>query len=56
MQGVAAPCQNRYVHYVEEVLKGRDFVSPRRVIMASVTMHGLPMARCPSPPFSQASP
>ena len=41
-QGVAAPSQLRYVEYLESVLHGHDFVSPKRVLLTSITLRTLP--------------
>ena len=43
VQGVASPSQIRYVHYIECIRRfGMDYVTPRLMLVQSVTMRGVP--------------
>jgi hypothetical protein len=44
LQQVDAPCQRRYVHYVERIVRGHDFTSPRRTFLTSVSLVNPPTA------------
>jgi PTEN phosphatase family protein len=46
LQGVSAPCQRRYLFYMEEIVyHARDWFSPRLVLLTNVRMMTMPLFR-----------